>query len=46
MIDTTAVAASPYGKGRVLISSPHSDFDDRFNELVLREMLWAAGRIE
>ena len=46
MVDTPAIVVAPYGEGRVLISSPHPDFDERFDELVLREVLWAAGRIE
>jgi Biotin-protein ligase, N terminal len=46
MVGTVAIAAAPFGQGRTLVSSPHPEFADRFNDFCLREMLWVAGRID
>ena len=46
MIGTASLIASRYGDGRVMASSPHPEFEQRFEGMLLREMLWAAGRLD
>ena len=46
MIGTASLIASRYGEGRVMASSPHPEFEQRFEGMLLREMLWAAGRLD
>lgn len=44
MIDTPAMVAGRYGKGRVFCSSPHPEYTPGLEELVRRAVRWAAGR--
>ena len=46
MIGTASLIACRYGEGRVMASSPHPEFEQRFEGMLLREMLWAAGRLD
>lgn len=44
MIGTTAIAASTYGKGRVLCFSPHPEKTKGLEDFISRAVRWAAGR--
>jgi type 1 glutamine amidotransferase len=49
MVDTPAVVAAPFGRGRVLCLSPHFEkaaSEKRADAIVRRAVLWVAGRAE
>ena len=45
MIDTPAIIAAPFGKGRVLAISPHPESTRDLHFLIARGVRWAAGRL-
>ena len=44
MADTPAIARGRYGKGRVLVMSPHPEQTKGLHSLVRTAVLWLAGR--
>ena len=44
MLDTPAIVLGRWGRGRVLVSSPHPEASDDLEPLVHRAMRWAAGQ--
>ena len=44
MKGTTAIAAAPYGAGRVLCTSPHPERTDDLHDMVHRAILWTVKR--
>ncbi|MEE3370740.1 MAG: BPL-N domain-containing protein [Planctomycetota bacterium] len=44
MVNTPAILSGMYGKGRVLVSSGHSEWSSGIEAFLLRYVEWAAGR--
>jgi predicted deacylase/glutamine amidotransferase-like uncharacterized protein len=44
MIDTPAIIASEFGRGRVILVSPHPEASAKLESLVQRAVTWAAGK--
>jgi len=44
MINTPAIVAGRWGRGRVLVSSPHLEYSKGLESFVERAVRWAAGR--
>jgi glutamine amidotransferase-like uncharacterized protein len=44
MVNTPAIISSRYGKGRVLVSSGHSEWSAGIEAFMLRYVEWAAAR--
>ena len=44
MVDTPAILSGIYGKGRVLVSSGHSEWSSGIEAFLLRYIEWAGGR--
>jgi hypothetical protein len=44
MIDTPAIIASEFGRGRVMAISPHPEASADLESLVQRAVTWAAGK--
>jgi hypothetical protein len=45
MVDSPAIAAGGYGRGRVLFVSPHPEQTSGLEDLVQRGAQWAAGKL-
>jgi len=44
MIDTPAIIAAEFGRGRVLAISPHPEANPQLESLVQKAVTWAAGK--
>lgn len=46
MVDTPAIIAAEFGKGRVLCISPHPESSKELRPMVAKGIRWAAGKLE
>jgi len=44
MVDTPAVASGTFGRGRVIVFSPHPDMTEGLHDFLVRAVRWTAGR--
>ena len=44
MVNSPAMVAGTFGKGRVIFSSPHPEQTDGMEDFIVRAVKWTAGR--